>query len=41
MWQGDMNVHVEKDGLKAEGNPVTMLIVGILKAAIIATYLEG
>ncbi len=41
MWQGDMNVHVEKDGVKAEGNPVTMMIMGIMKAAIIATYLEG
>ncbi|MCW5871648.1 MAG: hypothetical protein KIS61_30635 [Candidatus Eremiobacteraeota bacterium] len=40
LWQGEMNVHVEKDGIKAEGNPATMLAVGIIKAAVIATYLE-
>ena len=39
MWQGDMTVKVEKDGIRAEGNPVTMLIAGIVKMAILSEFL--
>lgn len=40
LWQGDMTAKVEKDGIRVEGNPATMLIAGVLKVAILSEFLK-
>ncbi len=40
LWQGDMTAKVEKDGIRVEGNPATMLIAGIIKVAILSEFLK-
>ena len=41
MWQGDMTVQVEKEGVKAEGSPITMAIAGMVKLVILTTFLDS
>ena len=41
MWQGDMTVTVEKDGVKAEGNPVTMVIAAAFQGGFWYGFLGG
>ena len=36
LWKGDLTAKVEKDGVKAEGNPVTMLIALIMQIALLS-----
>lgn len=41
MWQGDLTVKVEKDGVKAEGNPVTMFIAAAFQGGFWYGFFGG
>ncbi|MBS2036819.1 hypothetical protein JST97_17645 [bacterium] len=41
MWQGDLTVKVEKDGIKAEGNPVTMFIAAAFQGGFWYGFFGG
>ncbi|MFN8610012.1 MAG: hypothetical protein U0931_20895 [Vulcanimicrobiota bacterium] len=41
MWQGDLTVKVEKDGVTAEGNPVTMFIAAAFQGGFWYGFLGG